>query len=326
MFILDQGYANFKSTYIQKLADHYTQYNHLQSSNIKNVLLGNKIQNIEIKEDGSIIFTIEEDALFKALLGDILLLYIRSILQHNDTKYIEKELNISANWKLVTDYYAAYYDASMLQRLCFRGSVYLDNEYKRQLNLIVSFFTGSPKGFDSNYIYRIIEDRSGYKLKLEKTSVKTHELVWMMTDQLLSVLEKQSKKSSEEEKLLLGISNINKELGTAYPSKLRNLVNYRLEYGQQYVDKKLYPMTKKRGWAKYLGDFGYIDKRYKFSQDINQQLQIYSAYTSYIHMLGYRLLYDYFEMRPQGEDYILPKINKDRLVKIEREEIGWNAD
>ena len=134
MLILDKGYLEIRNKYVRPLAENYIQYRHLKKYNIKNILL-NDIQNVRKNAANEYIIDIDESILFKALLGDVFLFYIKSIVQKNDFEIIKKNVEISPNWNIVTNYYKSFYNASLLLRICFRGNIFLDKDYKKRLSL-----------------------------------------------------------------------------------------------------------------------------------------------------------------------------------------------
>lgn len=119
MLILDKGYLETRNKYIHPLSQYYIQYRQLKNYNIKNILLNN-IQNVQKNPAKEYIIDIDEEILFKALLGDVFLFYIKSIVQKNDFEIIRDNVEISPNWNIVTNYYKSFYNASLLLRICFR--------------------------------------------------------------------------------------------------------------------------------------------------------------------------------------------------------------
>ena len=101
MLILDKGYLETRNKYIHPLSQYYIQYRQLKNYNIKNILLNN-IQNVQKNPANEYIIDIDEEKLFKALLGDIFLFYIKSIVQKNDFEIIKDNVEISPNWNIVT--------------------------------------------------------------------------------------------------------------------------------------------------------------------------------------------------------------------------------
>lgn len=88
MLILDKGYVEIRNKYVRPLSQYYIQYRQLKNCNVKSVLL-KSIQNVRKNTVNEYIIDIDEEILFKALLGDAFLFYIRSIIQKNDFEIIE---------------------------------------------------------------------------------------------------------------------------------------------------------------------------------------------------------------------------------------------
>lgn len=318
MVVFDKGYTEIRNKYIRPLSNHYVQYRQLKNNNIKSVLL-DKTLNIVKSGTKEYCFYLKEEILLKALLGDVFLFYIRSVLQKNDYGAIEGINIISPNWNIVTHYYKSFFDASLLLRLCFRGNIFLDKEYKKKLEMMIDAHINEKVELDSNLFY-YIEDRDGnLVLKLVKSDNNTHETVWQKVNELLEEIELLSNPKSEEKALLCSCLDINKKLSTTFPSQLRNKVNYQPLYGLEAVDKNLYSIIQNEKWTKELMSFEV--KGIKGND--NRMLNVYVSYASYIEKLGYRLLQDYFEMAGR-EDHILAQINTNRLEKITISDIPFS--
>lgn len=318
MLILDKGYVEIRNKYVRPLFQYYIQYRQLKNCNVKSVLL-KSIQNVRKNTVNEYIIDIDEEILFKALLGDAFLFYIRSIIQKNDFEIIKSDNEISPNWNIVTNYYKAFYNASLLLRMCFRGNIFLDKDYKKKLSHIVSTHIGEIIELDSNMFYFVEKtNNDGYCLRLTKSLNNTHEVVWHEINNLLEEILLLSNKRSEEKAFLSSCLDINKKLSVTFPSKLRNKVNYQPAYGMEAIDKKLFGITNGDNWVKEIIGF---DIKEVDGND-NRLVNIYTAYTTYIEKLTYRLVQDYFEMIGR-EDHILAQINRLRANKIIVEEIPF---
>lgn len=318
MVIFDKGYNETRNKFVRPLSEHYVQYRHLKNNNIKNILL-TKILNVVKNGTKEYLFYLNEEALLKALLGDIFLFYIRSILQKEDFSVIEGNSRISPNWNIVTHYYKSFFDASLLLRLCFRGNLFLDKEYKKRLEDIMTVHLGTAIELDSNLFYYIEDFNGDVVLRIVKSDNNTHETVWQKVNELLEETVILTNKGSEEEALLCSCLDINKKLSNTFPSQLRNKVNYQPLYGIEAIDKNLYSIVQNANWIKEIMSF---DSKEVKGND-NRMLNVYVAYTTYIEKLGYRLLQDYFDMIGR-EDHILAQINSKRTEKIVIPEIPFS--
>jgi len=317
MVVFDKGYNETRNKFVRSLSEYYVQYRHLKNNNIKNVLL-TKTLNVVKTGTKEYLFYLNEEALLKALLGDIFLFYIRSILQREDFSVVEREGRISPNWNIVTHYYKSFFDASLLLRLCFRGNLFLDKEYKKKLEEIMKVHLGRVIELDSNLFFYIENINGSLALRIVKSDNNTHETVWQKVNELLEEIVVLANKGSEEKALLCSCLDINKKLSNTFPSQLRNKVNYQPLYGVEAIDKKLYSIAQNANWIKEIMSF---DLKEVKSND-NRMLNVYVAYTTYIEKLGYRLLQDYFEMVGR-EDHILAQINSKRQEKIVVSEIPF---
>lgn len=300
MLIYDRAYTEIRNKYIIPLTNYSVPYTHLNNTNVKSFIL-KKTKAIDIRNNDEYVFYFEKSDLLKGILGDIELFYIRQTIQSNDSKLIS-DAKFSANWNIVTNYYNAFFSSSLLLRLCYRGNIFLDNEFKRNIEKLISFYSGNVVKLDSNQFYEVVEENNEYVLKLKSFgNVGTHEIVWKKMDLLLDELRILARKDSDEALLLSYIKEINNNLVNVYPSKLRNRVNYQPIYGIQYIDKKLFPINKNISWVKQLLCF-------KNTEDDNQIACYMYAYTKYIELFCKNLMVEYYGIRG-NENGISKRIN-----------------
>lgn len=318
MLLLDNGYMEIRNKYIRTLSNHTLSYSHIRKNNVKELLL-TKTQNISIINNKEYLFTFNENDLIKALLGDIFMFYIKSVLQKNDFEQIKTNSKISANWNIVTNYYKSFYNACLLLRLCYRGNIFFDSNYKKKLERIVTIHIGEIIELDSNMFYYIENTDGVLKLRLTKSENNTHEVVWRKVNDILEEMLPLSNPKSEEKVFILSCIEINSKLKNTFPSKMRNAINYQPVYGLDAIEKKLYPITQNGNWIKEIMSFDVKE----IMGNINRTVNVYSAYTIYIEKLSYRLMQDYFEMNGKG-DFILAKINKLRQDKIDIVDIPFS--
>lgn len=315
MLIYDRAYTEIKNKYIVPLTNFSVPYTHLKNSNIKSIILS-KSKSVEIRNGNEYVFFFEKSDLLKGLLGDIELFYIRYIIQNYDVREISKA-NVSANWNIVSNYYNAFFVASLFLRLCYRGNIFLDNEIRKNTEKLISSVTGEVVKLDSNQFYEVIEEESELVLKLQPMKpVGTHELVWKQMDLLVDELRMLARKKSDEALILTSIKEINNKLVNTYPSKLRNRVNYQPVYGLQYVDKKLFPINENISWINQLLHFEDTD-------DDNQIACYMYAYTKYIEQFCINIITEYYTIKGY-ENGILKKINDNRSDKIGKGELIYS--
>lgn len=318
MLLFDKGYLEIRNTNIHPLSKIYLQYRQLKNNNIKSILL-NKATNVKkINTNEYIFYFNNKDDILKGILGDIFLFYIKTILQKKDFELIFNDNKISPNWNIVTYYYKAFYASSLLLRLCFRGNLFLDLEYKKCLEYIVTIHTGEVIKLDSNYFYYIEPIDDLYQLRIEKSQHNTHETVWEKMNILLQQILLLSNSNSDEQAFLHSCLDINQKLGNKFPSQLRNRVNYQPLYGLKAVDKELYSITENGNWVKEILSFDVKDVK----NNDNRIANVFVAYSLYIEKFAFRLIQDYFAMSNR-EDHILAYINKFREDKIEISEIPF---
>lgn len=310
MVVYDKAYLSVKTKYIVPLSKYRIRYQSLNKCNMKSLLLNGDIKSIEkVSKDDYKIF-VDEEILFKSLLGDISLMYIRSMIQKKDRESILNESSkISSNWNIVTYYYSYYFFASLLLRLCHRGTMFLNTEEKKKINEIFSEVIGSIVNIDSNVVYEIQKTTDGYVLFLRKGDAKTHELVWKQTSSLLNEILPLSTHKSDEETILKILNRINLELSPIYPSQLRNRVNYQLKYGLKFINNQLYPVNTRISWLHEIISYDHI----KTKENDAKICDICYSYSKYIEILASKMLSDYYELLGT-ENGIIKNINK-KLVE-----------
>lgn len=313
MFVYDKAYMDLKNKYLVPLTQYTVPYTHLRKTNVKNFIL-EKSTSVSILDDNTILLYFDEKNLFKALLGDIELFYIRKIIQNKDVKFCKGE-GISANWNIVTNYYNAFFAASLMLRLCFRGNIFFDDRIKNVIEKMISEISGSLIKINSNSFYEVIIEQGQYVLKLSNASANTHELVWKKMDVLIDEMLILSRPKSDEKVILESIKKINHYLKNTFPSKLRNRVNYQTQYGLEYIDNKLYQINENCDWTKELLSF--------FDTTNDNEIACYMfAYTKYIEFFCSNFIAEYYDIRG-NENGILKRINNNSNDRIEKEKARY---
>lgn len=313
MFVCDSAYNNLRSKYVVPLSKYYIRYDSLKNNNIKEIL-STKFTSVQKDEAGNFLFTFEREVLFKALLGDIQLFYIKEKIQKADLIVCTNE-ELSSNWNIVSHYYHGFFCASLLLRLCFRGNIFLEVSKKKELEQLVSQVLGEVIKLESNLFYEVIPSGADYILKLSKSSANTHEIVWEKIDLLIDEMLLLSRKKSDEEVVLKAIKYMNNSLTNTYPSKLRNRVNYQLIYGIKYLDNSLFPINSNTSWL-------YNVMNFQDTKDDNQIANAMYAYVCYLELLCDNLIAEYFSLRG-NENGLVKNINKKCNNKIQISDIKY---
>lgn len=197
-------------------------------------------------------------------------------------------------------------------RLCHRGNVFLEREFKKELEIIISEIIGEPIKLMSNQFYEVVKIDNKYVLKITGISDgNTHEIVWKKLDLLMNEILLLAKKRTDEYLILSSIVKINNVLENTYPSKLRNKVNYKPVYGLDYIDKKLLRINRDIDWPKWIISFANTD-------DDNKIATCMYAYTKYIECFCSNFIAEYYAMRG-CENGLLRSINKysDKRIKAD---------
>lgn len=315
MFVYDKAFMELRSKYLIPIANYSVSYNHLRNMNIKNIIL-TKSKAIDVLNDNEYIFHFDESDILKGLLGDIELFYIRQVIQRRDAE-ICGGLRISANWNIVTNYYRAFFTASLMLRLCHRGNIFFDKELKRNIEKLISNVTGNVMRLDSNQFYEVDKINDEFVLKIVPMKDGTHELVWKKMDELINQMLLLTRKKTDEALVLGEIKKINDKLKNTYPSQLRNRVNYQPLYGLEYLDKNLFHINKKISWMEQLLNFENTDNDNKIG------CYMY-AYTKYMEHFCLNFIAEYYNIRG-NENGIIKHLNKNcEIEMLEKLESKYN--
>ncbi len=307
MLIYDTAYQQMKSNYLIPLTSYSVKYCELDEINIKQALSG-KYTSITPLGSRKYAFHFDTDTIMRTIIGEAQLFYIRHLIQKNDSFFCDSN-EVSANWNIVTCYYNAFFSASLMLRLCHRGNVFLDSEYKKRLEEMIALLTGDVVSLDSNQFYEIKSDGNGYYIILSGTADGTHEFVWKKMDELINEIIIYSRDKSDERTILSTINKVNHQLRNTYPSQLRNRVNYKPLYGLKFIDNQLYRLNQNFDWVRYL-------LNYDYSSDDNSVACCMMAYSKYIEHFCNNFFADYYEIRG-CKNSLLKKYNKSNLKQFD---------
>lgn len=316
MLLFDKGYEVFKQKYIVPLSDYRINYRALEKTSIKTALRSGQYTSFEDQGNSIFEFEFQGTTIFPALLADIWTCYIRSILQWDAAcKIYDFQPNYCPNWSIVSDYYYSYYCACTLLRLTGRGNIYFDQETAKEINNIISDLKGTLLSINSNSVYYITKSgncNDSYVLLLKPSGAETHTTIWRETAKVLREMKSYAQKKSEEETLLSCIDDLLTSLGDAFPSKLRNAVNYQLPYGLKAINNKIFPSAACKFSDKWLDPIIFF-KRDKRCDD-NDLINLFRAYAYYLHTLVTNLIFEYNNLQGRGNG-IETAINKRGLVR-----------
>lgn len=293
MLIYDAAYNSVKSKYLIPLTDFSLSFSALDNLGIKSALLS--VHNVTKNTNGEYEFRLDKDDLFKAILSDIQKFYLRLIIHERDLNHCCSDI-ISPNWNIVTYYYNAFFRASLFLRLCFKGNIYLDNAYIRELNSVLTFCMGVPVNLNNNMFYEIRFEpiTNEYVLFLSPNNSNTHELVWIKTNEAIQDIAINSQAQSDERTILHNIIEMNNHFGCKYPSSLRNAVNYQPNYGLECICNRLYNIEDHpQDWHTRILYF----TRSENKADMNKLAYYLYSYSEYIGWFCKNLIAEYYYLR-----------------------------
>ena len=313
MLLFDKTYNIATANYIIPLAKHGVSYSRLRQEAVKSLLVEKTFRAEVISATEAILFFREED-LLNAINNDAMLFLIRVMLQQDTAARIQ--IGYSTNWSIVSDYYYGFYLVGLLLRLCLRGTMYFDDKTKKRIRDIITDLSGKVSSIGNNcaFVAELNDEDGEYTIKLTSSSgLATHELAWDQVDQLLKTFQRTALQNSEEYTVLRSIEEINKNLGSAYPSKLRNKVNYHPYYSVKELEKQYSRLSVhaiSEDWLMPILTYaGQKDETEQF------RIDLVSAYIRYLQQLTFCLVNKYIEQRGRASG-ILSSINKNREKKI----------
>lgn len=307
MLIYDKAFTELRNKYILPISRYSINVNKITTKNIKDILI--KANNIVSVDGNRYRFFIDESDLYTGLVGDIGLFYMKYLIQKRDAVKVGRE--ISASWSVVTHYYEAFFAASLLLRLLHKGNFFLDKGVKKSLEEIVFQLTGNCVRFEENQFYEICHDGENVVIELRKADGKTHEQVWNELAHVIEYMCSCAQNKSDEKTLLLSIRRINTQLGSTYPSQLRNRLNYQPKAAMDIVDRKIRTVNQNISWTRFLLSY---DAKADKCED--SQITALYAYTQYIKRLCENLIYEYYSMCGR-ENGILKKFNNYLVNEVE---------
>ena len=319
MLLYDKGYSYLKQEYIVPLSKYKVNYRSIGTTNIKSILKGCQFTSVQYVGPSHFKFVFDEETILTALLGDLWLCYIRAVLQKDSAKKIYPLYpDFCPNWSIVSDYYFAFYCASTLLRLTMRGTIYLDSSVSKPLNYTITSVLNGLNAVKENSTYNIYKDtdqEGKYILDLKPSGRQTHETVWIETAQVIKMLSSKSDHTSDEYTFLKCLTLVLGRLEETFPCKLRNQVNYQLPYGMKAVDKKIFPAyaceyNPNGKWLEAI-----LSYTGKADDNVDQRLQLFSAYIKYLDILVNNLITEYYDI--QGRQCgIQHAINRKRSTPI----------
>ncbi len=325
MLVFDKAYNEVRSKCIVPLSRYNIRYDSLKVMGIKN-LLKSKLNRAEFDliDNKSFLLYFEQDSLLKGLLADINLIYIKALLQNNDLK-LQNPVNISANWNIVTNYYASFCYASLFLRLNFCGNLFLDGKVKSDFEELLSLLLNNRVSISSsNIFFKIMQDKNDeYYMRISPSGSNSHKFVWNEMNNLINELISYSRVNSDEQTVLKSLRTINANLGNCFPSVHRNKVNYQPIYSLYFLENNLYSIDANNKNNSWLKEILYYESNNK--QDDNKSSRLLAAYTKYIEIFSEKLISDFFELKGKDNN-IVSKINKKKGYNIEIEDFPYSFD
>ncbi len=313
MLIFDKSYNLAVTKYIIPLSNHGVSYSKLRQDAVKALLIEKPFLVESIGPTQARLLFRKED-LLKAINNDAMLFLARVMLQLDTASRIQ--IGYSTNWSIVSDYYFGFYLAGLLLRLCLRGTLYFDDNSKEKVRDIITNLSGEvcTIGNNCSFIADLNDEDGEYAIYLTSSSgLATHELVWEQVDKLLKMFQRVALPDSSEYTVLKSIEDINRNLGAAYPSKLRNKVNYHPYYSIKEIEKqysRLSLHSNNEDWLLPILSYdGQKDESDQF------RINMVSAYIHYLLQFTFCLVNKYIEQRGRSAG-LLSSINKNRENKI----------
>jgi len=141
----------------------------------------------------------------------------------------------SPAWTVVTAYYWSFFSALSLTRMVGRSTWHLDKVAIRDLSVLANTLTGRP-GAGTLYFEVKLQPTGDCEMLLQPSGRNSHEAVWFCYHQLVKRIfaATDQNASVNEYRLWWCLTECAKILGDAWPSDVRNDVNYKI--GLAYLE------------------------------------------------------------------------------------------
>jgi len=185
-------------------------------------------------------------------IGSTLLADVEYLLDHaaEHQAAIHDSLTIanwySPAWTLVTTYYWSFFSALALSRLVGRSVWFLDRAALIQLEGLSGSGSHPPPGAMYLNVGGFVS-ATNREVTLEPSRTKFHEAAWLAVHKLISDVFAHADEASNplEYRLWWSLKRAGERLGTAWPSVVRNKVNYRPGWGYREVRRDRVDTMKK---------------------------------------------------------------------------------
>jgi len=308
MLVFGRRFLQARDKYIIPLISYSVPENKLEFNNIKYALL-NFIKYTRVTGSRYELY-FEKDSLLKALVGDIEYFYTKTIVQY--CNLLRAQNNLSACWRIVTQYYFSFFSVTTLLRFLHRGHTYLDGDQAKRISDILTLF--------SEHGLTVIK-RGNYKFYIEQTtnpdelclvliqSDTSHDQTWNLVSEVLSELLADSTRD-DEYTILMTLKKIINCYQYNFPSTLRNQVNYQAKYGLESIKNQLqfYKITD-LGFDEVVNQLLLFDNK----TDENYKLKISGLYGYYFFALISKFYSEYITRSRSSNS--LDRIRKEYLKR-----------
>ncbi|MCP9237968.1 hypothetical protein [Lewinella sp. JB7] len=240
--IKGERYISFRNSTLPDLYPHKIKEDKLDYNNIRflveNHTIGGDTPAIQTYE-----FNVDSDKLFKALAGEIEVFFLK---QHLQKVNLANSNNVDKTWLFVTNYYYAFYSATLLLRMKRTGFIFLSRSEANNLQNILTAVTGSlvqmPEG---GYLFTSEEVSSNQsKVILKKDNGNTHSKTWIMFHDFLKEYLALSDAQNDEYTALKKIDHIFSIYQQTFLSTRRNALNYQGIQAAKSIKSDLFGNTK----------------------------------------------------------------------------------
>jgi hypothetical protein len=147
-------------------------------------------------------------------------------------------------WDSIRLYYAAFFAAHCLLRICGRSCTFVDQRSAVALSQLSGIHTGTASGPESNRQYEIKYTPASNQVEFTRqTTSGTHSFPWKCFGKLLDdVIRNASSQTTYQQEILhlMAVLDVMRSSGRTansdWLSETRNAINYRLDYGMWFPD------------------------------------------------------------------------------------------
>lgn len=271
----------------------------LEHWTLKNLILQDKVTDMNHISSQKFILSFNEKDYYKSMCSETELFFNKSFIQLQDYNAVYLN-NISGSWSLVTLYYFLFFNICCFMRFLGRGYVYLSKEHAKSLqDRALAWGANTVKIDSKNYFFKptSINEYLNYRIEFQQVDT-THKVIW---SEFKAVIELIASHAKDEElaiyDCILSCLNNNPK---AYPSTLRNDLNYKSEESLQDLSKLIPKIKLPKIDDDFYRSFLKLTARSLLSREA--QIESMAYISSYLYKLNFELSEEFYTRGSNGKE------------------------